>query len=127
MLNDQMPHAGIAAFNARAQDCGWPFTLTTAQDFEHPKLTAMAALWHETARGRAMPERAELTARVMKPFLSNMSLLEKVERDDGPHWRVRLHGSALARYSGDGTGKFLEEVVLGDRAAGYAALYDFVA
>ena len=87
-------------------------------------LNAALALWQDKAAGRAIPARADMTARAMKPFLTQMSLLEQVTVDGVPRYRVRLHGSALARYSGDSTGKFLEDVVHADRVDSYRALYD---
>jgi hypothetical protein len=114
----------IQAFNNRASALGWPFQCGLAGDFAHPPLNAALALWRDKAAGRAMPARADMTARAMKPFLTQMSLLEQVAVDGAPRYRVRLHGSALARYSGDSTGKFLEDVVHADRVDGYRALYD---
>lgn len=117
-----MPAAAILkAFNDRAKASGWPFQCHPAGGFERAELNKALALWREKAAGRAMPARADMTARAMKPFLTNMSLLEQV---DGARYRVRLHGSSLARYSGDSTGKFLEEVVQSERFEGYRALYD---
>ena len=114
----------LKAFNDRAKAAGWPFRCSPAEGFERPQLAAALALWQEKAAGRAMPQRADLTARAMKPFLTQMSLLERVLADGRQRYRLRIHGTALARYSIDGTGKFLEEVVLGDRIHGYIALYD---
>ena len=114
----------LKVFNARAKGAGWPFHCSLADGFERPQLAAALALWREKAAGRPMPERADLTARAMKPFLTQMSLLERVLEGGRQRYRLRIHGTALARYSIDGTGKFLEEVVLGDRIHGYIALYD---
>jgi len=114
----------LLAFNARAKAGGWPFRCTPAGGFERPQLAAALEVWREKAAGRAMPSRADLTARVMKPFLTQMSLLERVRVDGQPRYRLRIHGSALARYCVDGTGKFLEDIVLGERIHGYRALYD---
>jgi hypothetical protein len=116
------PHPALAAFNARAERQGWPFACLPAKDFETPELAAVCTLWHEKAQGRLMPRRADLTARVMKRWMTHMSLIEPVGEDGC--YRVRLHGSALARYSGDATGKLLEEVIAPERLAGYAAIYD---
>ena len=114
----------LKAFNDRAKAAGWPFQCSLADGFERPQLAAALALWREKAAGRAMPQRADLTARAMKPFLTQMSLIERVLADGRQRYRLRIHGTALARYSVDGTGKFLDEVVLGDRIHGYIALYD---
>ncbi|HXC57003.1 MAG TPA: PAS domain-containing protein [Rhizomicrobium sp.] len=118
--------AELEAFNQRARSRGWPFACAPALDFERCELGAALALWREKARGRAMPARTDMTARAMKPYMTHMSLLERVPAGEGHRYRVRLHGSTLARYSGDGTGKFLEDVVQAERVAGYAAVYDLV-
>ena len=117
-----LPHEALSAFNARAEAEGWQFTCLPAQGFEKPELEAVAARWYEKAGTRAMPRREDLTARVLKPWLTNISLIE--HNAETARYRVRLHGSALARYSGDATGKFLEDVVAPERLAGYAAVYD---
>jgi hypothetical protein len=111
----------MTAFNAQAAARAWPFTVAPAQGFEKAELNAAAALWRGKAAGRAMPLRDDMTARVMKPFLTNMTLLENSQ----DRYRVRLHGSVLARYSGDHTGKYLEEFAH-DGLAAYVALYDLV-
>jgi hypothetical protein len=121
------PHPALAAFNARAVAAGWPFSCLPAEGFEKPELAAACAVWHEKAKGRAMPTRADLSARAMKPWMTNMSLIEQVDAKSGSgRYRVRLHGSALARYTGDATGKFLDEAIAPERLAGYAAIYDLV-
>lgn len=122
-----MPAADrVQAFNAQAEALDWPFQVSLAAGFVQPELQIAFALWQEKAAGRAMPARSDMTARAMKPFLTQMSLIERVPAEAGHRYRVRLHGSALARYSGDSTGKYLEDVVHGGRIAGYIALYDTV-
>jgi hypothetical protein len=118
------PQEALSAFNARAEAQGWPFTCLPAHGFEKPELEAAAARWYDKAGTRAMPRREDLTARVLKPWLTNISLIE--HNAAAGRYRVRLHGSALARYAGDLTGKFLEEVVAPERLAGYSAVYDLV-
>ena len=120
------PDAILKGFNDRAKAAGWAFTCGLAQDFEYAELTAAHAVWREKAGVRPMPSRAEMTARAMKSWLTHMSLLERVEVDDIRRYRIRLHGSALARYAGDSTGKFLEDAVSSQRLDSYNALYDAV-
>jgi hypothetical protein len=116
----------LQALNSRAEASGWTFACSPAQDFEHAGLADALVLWRQKANGRPMPLRADMTARAMKPYLTNMSLLERVTIDGQMRYRVRLHGSALARYAGDNTGKFLEEVVGLDRLGAYRNIYDTV-
>ena len=116
----------FTAFNDRARAAGWPFTCGPAQDFEHAALAAALALWRDKAGARAMPNRADMTARAMKPFLTHMSLLERIALGGAQHYRIRLHGSALARYAGDTTGKLMQDCVAPERLESYTALYDTV-
>ena len=114
----------MTAFNDRARKAGWAFTCGPAEDFEHAELTGALAVWRDKALDRAMPLRSDLTARAMKPYLTHMSLLERVEVAGTPRYRIRLHGSALARYAGDSTGKFLEDAVSPQRLESFIVLYD---
>lgn len=120
------PRAAIDAFNARASAQDWPFLAAPAEGFARPELAAALALWREKAGSRAMPDRADMTARVMKPFMANMSLLESVTVDGRPNYRIRLHGRVLASYIGDYTGRLLHEAMQSGGVPGYAAVYDLV-
>jgi hypothetical protein len=112
----------IEAYNERSKASGWTITCGPAAGFRQPELAKALALWRTKANGRSMPMRADMTARVMKPFLRQMSIVERVGTPS--RYRVRLHGSKLASYTGDKTGRFLEDVLPPGRAAGYAAVYD---
>jgi len=116
----------IRAFNERAKAAGWRFSCGPATGFEHPALTIAAALWREKAKGRAMPARADLTARVMKTYMPYMSILERVETAKAARYRVRLHGTASASYAGDKTGQFLDSFVPAHLLSSYASVYDTV-
>ncbi len=113
-------------FNDRAKAAGWPFICGPAKDFEHAELAAALALWRDKAGTRAMPNRADMTARAMQPYLTQMTLLERIQLKGARHYRIRLHGSALARYAGDTTGKLMDDCVAPERLESYTALYDTV-
>jgi hypothetical protein len=114
----------MKAFNERAKASGWTFSCGPATGFDHPSLSGALALWREKARGRTMPARSDMTARLMKPYMPHMSLLEKVATAKGARYRVRLHGTALASYAGDQTGKFLDEVIPPSLVGSYTSVYD---
>lgn len=116
----------IKAFNERAKASGWTFTCGPATGFEHPALNNAAALWREKAKGRAMPARADLTARVMKAYMPHMSILERVGTGKFARYRVRLHGTASASYAGDKTGQFLDSIVPAHLLSSYTSVYDTV-
>ena len=116
----------MKAFNERAKAAGWTFTCGPATGFHHPALSGALSLWREKAKGRAMPARSDMTARVMKAYMPHMSLLEKIGSARAARYRVRLHGTALASYAGDKTGKFLDEVVPPSLIGSYTSVYDTV-
>lgn len=116
----------LNALNARAKAAGWGIVAGPAEGFEHPPLNDAAALWREKAAGRDIPARADMTARAMKPFMPQMTLIERLDDGGMQRYRIRLHGSVLARYSGDATGKWLEDVVDQQRIGSFIALYDTV-
>lgn len=116
----------MKAFNEQAKASGWTFTCGPATGFDHPALSGALALWREKAKGRLMPARSDMTARLMKAYMPHMSLLERVETAKGPRYRVRLHGTALASYAGDKTGQFLDEMIPPDLIGSYTSVYDTV-
>jgi hypothetical protein len=116
----------MKAFNERAKAAGWTFNCGPATDFDHPALAAAMSLWREKAKGRTMPARSDMTARLMKAFMPHMSLLEKVGAGKAARYRIRLHGTALASYAGDKTGKFLDEIVPPELIGSYTSVYDTV-
>ena len=118
--------AAIRAFNTRARARHWAFTCFAAGDFERAELAAAFATWTDKAGARRMPARSDITARTAKSWMPHMSLLERVDEESGPRYRVRLHGSALTRYGGDSTGRYLDEFVHGGRIHSYTAVYDLV-
>ena len=118
--------AALNALNERAKAAGWSIVAGPAAQFQHAALNDALALWRDRANGRAMPARADLTARAMKAFMPHMSLIERVRDGGKDRYRVRLHGSVLARYSGDATGKWLEDVVDPRRVGSFIDIYDAV-
>ena len=116
----------IAAFNARAKQAGWTTTCVAARSFKRRELSAVLALWQEKAGTRCMPARSDLTARVMKPYLPHMSLIERIGTGPRARYHGRLHGTALARYAGDKTGLFLDEVLPAHLIGSYTGIYDAV-
>jgi hypothetical protein len=112
----------IKAFNARALKNGWGCIVDPSLAFTRSKLAMVCKLWRDRAGPSHIPARADFDARALKPVLPNMTLLERVQG----RYRLRLHGTALTRYAGDHTGHFIEEMIPGNLADGYVALYDLV-
>jgi hypothetical protein len=117
----------FAAFNQAAADSGWASRCFSDLAFSRCELAAVAALWHAKADGRAMPARSDLDARLLKPYLTNMTILERVTDDAGrKRFRPRLHGTGLTHFAGDGTGRFIEDQIPAADVEGYRALYSFL-
>ncbi len=118
--------AAIRAFNTRARARHWAFTCFAAGGFERAELNAAFEAWQIKTGGRRMPARQDITARLAKAWMPNMSILERSVEGEASRYRVRLHGSALTRYGGDGTGRYLDEFVHEGRIHSYVAVYDLV-
>jgi hypothetical protein len=99
------------AFNNRAQRSGWPIRCDAQMSFYSEKLTAAHAVWRGAAGTRAWPERSALTARSMKPYLADMSIIDVVKSGRGNRYRSRLTGTALEYSYGASGGQFLDEIV----------------
>ena len=76
---------------------------------------------------RVLAERADFTARILAKHLSHLTFVERVETAGKERrYRFRLFGSALAQYTGDWTGKFLDESVPAHFQPSWFATYDAV-
>jgi hypothetical protein len=112
-------------FNAEAETSGWPMRCDARCRFSEEKLQKLHALWQSKAKG-GMPKRADLDIRTLKPFMRNITILEKVETERGRNYRFRLFGSALSLIFGEHTGRLLDEMVLPATLNGWVAFYDMV-
>ena len=99
------------AFNIRAADGAWGSFCDAELAFEHPALAAVLELWRDKAGSRPIPARSDFSLRVLKAFLPDIALYERVALDVVPRYRVRIMGASFAETMGDLTGKFLDDVV----------------
>ncbi|HEY1710894.1 MAG TPA: PAS domain-containing protein [Rhizomicrobium sp.] len=113
----------FALFNAFAHERHGACFCDPELAFVRLELKAVAALWREKAGPRPMPLRDDLDARSLKPFLPNMTLIERVAAV-GHRYRLRLHGTSLTHYAGDHTGHFVEEMIPPEMAVSYTGIYD---
>lgn len=113
------------SLDRRAQLEKWPFRCDDGRAFERHELNELRDIWCSLANGRAAPSRGDFDARTLKPFLRNITILERV-RIDPTTWRyrVRLAGSTIAEIVGDHTGKFLEEYLPAEVIPRWTAAYD---
>jgi PAS domain len=103
----------IAELQTKARTAGWGVEVDPTLAFERAELRQLHDLWKlkQIERNR-LPERSDLDARLLKPFLRNLTIMEHVAGQDGkPHFKFRLQGMALVQYFGEQTGRMLEDSV----------------
>jgi hypothetical protein len=103
----------IVRLRQRAREAGWGVELDETLQFERPELKHLYDLWRlKAAALNDLPTRADLDARMLKPFLRHLTIVERAPDADGkPHFRFRLQGSALVQHFGEQTGKLLENSI----------------
>jgi hypothetical protein len=111
------------ALNAHAEQLGWPFRCDPSLGFARPELLALCELWRAKSAG-GIPERAALDMRALKPFLRNISILERIGPKGMWRYRFRLFGSSLAQLFGEHTGRFLDEMVAPGLLENWHACFD---
>ncbi len=105
------PAAIESDFNRRSVEAGWTIVCDPAFDFETPQLKDALAVWRQAAGGRPMPARADLTARLLKPFLPDVAFVAVVPESTGLRFRLRLIGTRAAEVLGEHSGKFFDEAI----------------
>lgn len=115
----------IEAFNALAASKAWPIRFEEASHFDHPKLNEALALWLSEA-GHGHPSRNAVTARKLKPFLPNVTLIERSAEEGRGRYRFKLVGTEISRLFGEKTGAFLEDAVPLAFVERWSAAYDAV-
>lgn len=115
------------ALNQRAHAEGWPFHCDTVLAFDRPELNALRDVWRSLAAGKSAPSRTDFDARMLKPFLRNISIIERVFVDAAKwRYRTRLTGSAIVELTGEHTGKYLDEHMPRDFLPRWIAPFDAV-
>jgi len=112
-------------FNAQAVREKWPTLCDERLNFDSDRLSALLDIW-QTVRGtRPLPRRADFTARVLAKHLQYLTFVDCLAQPGGGRrYRFRLFGSALALYTGDLTGKFLDESIPAPYLPSWLASYD---
>ncbi len=104
--------AGAADYNDAALRESWPTLCDVTLDFGQPDLGRLLAVWRSQAGESGIPPRQAMSPRVLKPFLRDVALYERLAGNDGGRrYRVRLMGTGFAQIVGDMTGKFVDEAV----------------
>jgi hypothetical protein len=111
--------------NAQAHRENWPTLCDERLAFDGARLNDLAAIWDTVRGGRPLPRRTDFTARTLMRHLRDIAFVERVTAP-AHRYRFGFHGSGLARYTGDCTGKFLDELVAEQSIAAWYASYDTV-
>jgi hypothetical protein len=101
-----------ARYNELAFAEGWGGVCDNTLAFRHPQLSALLAIWRNQAAGRIAPSRDDMSPKLLKAYLQNIAIYERVVGESGERrWRVRLMGSKFTQVMGDYANKFVDEVV----------------
>lgn len=112
-------------FNALAAREKWPTLCDERLDFDSDRLADLFDIWQSVRGARPLPQRADFSARVLARHLQHLTFVDCLSAAGGTRrYRFRLFGSALARHTGDLTGKFLDEAIPAAFLPSWLATYD---
>ncbi len=112
-------------FNVRAAAEHWPTECDASLAFENPSLRALLEIWTRVRGSLALPLRSDFSARMLARHLRDITFVDRIEGQGAARrYRFRLFGSGLARFTGDWTGKFLDEAVPQPFLPSWLATYD---
>jgi PAS domain len=128
-MTDSLLHPevhGLHDLNELAQGMGWELCADGDGQFYLPETQRICAIWHDKAVA-GIPRRADMTARLLKPYLRLISIHERIaEPGGGRRYRMRLMGQTLADDFGEATGKLYEEFLSAHRLRVWNAMSDTV-
>lgn len=127
VIVDRPEVASPDGLNQLARRRDWPLLCDIRCRFTFAELTELLALWRSKAGPSGIPPRSEMTARLLKPYLTSLTLHERVAGPgDTRRYRVRLMGGAIVRMAGEGSGKFYDEFLPGPSVPIWNAMSDAV-
>jgi hypothetical protein len=100
-----------AEYNRAAEAGDWHSLCDVTLKFLHPDLVKLHDLWKSEASGDGIPLRRTMSPRLLKSFLRDIAIYERIGEGPARRYRVRLMGTSFAQILGDFTGKFLDEAV----------------
>ncbi len=104
--------ACASEYNDAATTNGWPALCDASAKFVHPDLCRLLGLWRRQAKAHGIPLHADMTPRLLKSFLGDIALYERIALPGAQRrWRVRLMGASFGQIMGELSGKFLDETV----------------
>ena len=102
--------AGAADYNEQADKNGWVSLCDASVTFNHPDLRRLLGLWRKQAKS-GIPLRRDMTARVLKSFLPDIAICERLTGDGQRRYRVSIMGVWFAQLLGNITGKYLDDML----------------
>lgn len=106
----------VGKVNAQARALNWQSRADASLSFRQPELLALRDIWNNLSGDGRLPSRAALTARMLKPFLPHVTILEMLPAGPGKLKFVhRYVGTAVTRYFGELTGLSLEDFLPPER------------
>jgi hypothetical protein len=113
-----------AEYNRASKEGNWHSLCDATLRFNHPDLSRLLALWQSEAKETSIPLRRTMSPRLLKSFLRDVAIYERIGEGQGRRYRVRLMGTAFAQILGDLTGKFIDEAVAADYVPRWHASLD---
>jgi hypothetical protein len=111
-MSGQSADDPVGALNALAIAMGWGTRCYEDLDFVQPELNALRDVWRTKALAIGPLSRTDLDARLLKPFLPHISLIERAAEPSGAaRYRMRLCGSEIVRRFGEQTGRFVDDFI----------------
>ena len=98
----------IAQFNAHARERGWVQFCDPSGAFVTRECDELVELWNWARGERDLPARDDLPARVLKPYLQRLSIVERIQ-DDPPRFKFRLVGTIMTRSLSERTGQTFDD------------------
>jgi hypothetical protein len=91
---------------------GEPLVCDPTLSIEAAALKSFVNLWDGLSKiTGGVPLRRAMTARVLKNYLADLLLIERVETETGRRYRVRIVGTRISAVIGDVTGRYVDEFV----------------
>ncbi|MDE2183542.1 MAG: PAS domain-containing protein [Alphaproteobacteria bacterium] len=115
--------ARVTAFNAWAKHHRWSARCDPDLRLKDEGLKGLLAVWREQARAHPVPRRSQFTARLLKPWLASIALIERVSMVP-PGYHLRLVGTRVTLVLGLPNGRILEDVVKPETAERWHAVLD---
>jgi len=100
-----------AEYNRAARAGEWHSLCDVTLKFLHPDLGRLHEVWRKEAGDAPIPFRRTMSPRVLKSFLRDIAIYERIGDGEARRYRVRLMGTSFAQILGDLTGKFVDEAV----------------